>query len=96
MDDAYVTKNLSLRDLAGLRHIWLNPSSEPQYYPLVHTSFWLECHLWGLAPLGYHLVNVLLHGLAAWLLYRTLARLNVSGAWLAAAIFALHPVGRDF
>jgi tetratricopeptide (TPR) repeat protein len=91
-DDVYVTENLVLRDLAGLGHIWLTPAATPQYYPLVHTSFWLEYHFWGLAPLGYHLVNVLLHGLAAWLLYRILSRLRVPGAWLAAAIFALHPV----
>ncbi|HZM03712.1 MAG TPA: tetratricopeptide repeat protein [Candidatus Saccharimonadales bacterium] len=91
-DDQYVTENPALRTLAGLRHIWFTPSATPQYYPLVHTSFWLEYHLWGLAPLGYHLVNVLLHGLAAWLFYKTLLRLRVPGAWLAAAIFALHPV----
>jgi Flp pilus assembly protein TadD len=91
-DDQYVTENRTLRDLAGLRHIWFSPAATPQYYPLVHTSFWLEYHLWGLSPLGYHIVNLLLHGLAAWLLYRTLTRLNVPGAWLAAAIFALHPV----
>jgi tetratricopeptide (TPR) repeat protein len=91
-DDSYVTENLTLRDLHGLRQIWFTPAATPQYYPLVHTSFWLEYHLWGLAPSGYHLVNLLLHVFAAWLLYKVLARLSLPGAWLAAAIFALHPV----
>ncbi|HEX3718930.1 MAG TPA: tetratricopeptide repeat protein [Verrucomicrobiae bacterium] len=91
-DDSYVTQNFNLRDLAGLGRIWFAPATMPQYYPLAHSSFWLEYHLWGLNPFGYHCVNILLHALAAILLYRTLARLRLPGAWLAAAIFALHPV----
>ena len=91
-DDKYVTENLPLRSLGGLAQIWFQPTATPQYYPLVHTSFWMEYHLWGLNPLGYHLVNVLLHALAAMLLWRGLARLQLPGAWLAAGLFALHPV----
>jgi tetratricopeptide (TPR) repeat protein len=91
-DDSYVTENKTLRDADGLRRIWLVPEATPQYYPLVHTSFWVEYHLWGLNPLGYHIVNVILHALAALLLYIVLVRLRLPGAWLAAAIFTLHPV----
>ena len=91
-DDAYVTQNLLLRSTGGLGQIWSQLTATPQYYPLVHTSFWLEYHLWGLNPLGYHTVNVLLHTLASLLLWRVLVRLKVPGAWLAAGIFALHPV----
>src|SRR5439155_608274 len=61
-DDAYVTANATLRTLDGLRRIWLEPGAVPQYYPLTFTSLWLDHHLWGVQPLGYHLVNVLLHG----------------------------------
>ena len=91
-DDEYVTHNSNLASADGLRRIWLEPRSNPQYYPLVFSSFWVERHLWGLNPLGYHLVNVLLHALNAILLWHLLRRLSLSGAWLAAAIFALHPV----
>jgi len=91
-DDDYVTRNPTLRDSGGLQRIWFDIGAVPQYYPLVHTSFWLEFHLWSLWPLGYHLVNVLLHGCSAILLWRVLLRLGVRGAWLAAAVFALHPV----
>ena len=91
-DDDYVTNNLTLRTFDGLRRIWLELGAVPQYYPLVHTSFWLEYHLWQLHPFGYHLVNVLLHALNAILLWFILRRLSIPGAWLAAAIFALHPV----
>lgn len=91
-DDAYVTNNLALRDAAGLSRIWLDTSASPQYYPLVFTTFWLEYQLWGLHPLGYHLINILLHATVAVLLWSVLRRLELPGAWLAAAIFALHPV----
>ncbi len=91
-DDAYVTQNSTLRDLNGLGHIWTQVNATPQYYPLVHTGFWLEYHLWGLRPAGYHAVNICLHALAAILLACVLRRLRVPGAWLAAAIFALHPI----
>jgi tetratricopeptide (TPR) repeat protein len=91
-DDVYVTDNTTLHDLQGLRRIWLELGAVPQYYPLVHTSYWLEHRLWGLAPAGYHLTNILLHLLGALLVWRLLVRLTVPGAWLAALIFALHPV----
>jgi tetratricopeptide (TPR) repeat protein len=91
-DDAYVTENPTLHDWEGLRQIWFKVGAVPQYYPMVHTTFWLEYHLWGFNPFGYHLVNILLHAIAAILFWRVLLRLRVPGAWLAAVIFALHPV----
>src|SRR5262245_24322693 len=60
-DDAYVTENPTLTTASGLAMIWLDPRATPQYYPLVHSSFWIEYHLWGLKPVGYHVTNVLLH-----------------------------------
>jgi Flp pilus assembly protein TadD len=91
-DDAYVTGNPTLHDLGGLQRIWFEVGAVPQYYPMVHTTFWLEYHLWGLNPFGYHLVNILLHAMAAILLWQVLLRLRIRGAWLAAVLFALHPV----
>ncbi len=91
-DDSYVTANAALRTLDGLRRIWLEPGAVAQYYPLTFTTLWLEYRAWGLAPLGYHLSNVLLHALASVLLWRVLLRLDVPGAALGAALFALHPV----
>jgi tetratricopeptide (TPR) repeat protein len=91
-DDSYVQTNLTLRSAEGLGRIWIEPTAVPQYYPVVFTTLWAEYHLWGLAPVGYHVVNVLLHAACALLLWRLLRRLSVPGAWLAAAVFALHPV----
>jgi hypothetical protein len=92
-DDDYVTENETLRSVAGLGRIWLEPRATPQYYPLVHTTFWLEYRAWGLWPAGYHAVNVALHAAASVLLSTLLARLGVPAAWLGAALFAVHPVG---
>ncbi len=92
-DDArYVTQNPMLEDAHGLWRIWFDSSATVQYYPLTHTTFWLERHLWGLRPFGFHLVNVLLHAGSAILFASILRTLRVPGAWLAAGIFALHPV----
>lgn len=91
-DDDYVTENRTLRDVDGLKDMWRSPRATPQYYPLVHTGYWIEYRLWGLDPTGYHVTNVLLHALAAVLLWRLLRWLAMPGAWLAAALFALHPL----
>jgi tetratricopeptide (TPR) repeat protein len=91
-DQYYVIENTALRDLRGLKRIWLAPRASPQYYPVVFSMFWLEYHLWGLDPLGYHGVNVAVHGLNVLLVWRVLARLALPGAWLGAAIFSVHPV----
>jgi len=91
-DQDYILHNKTLRDAAGLRQIWTNPRATPQYYPLVHTTYWIEYRLWGLDPTGYHVINILLHALGAVLLWLVLRQLKVPGAWLAAALFAVHPV----
>jgi tetratricopeptide (TPR) repeat protein len=90
-DDAHVTR-LDLRSLHGLWRIWFEVGATQQYYPVLHSAFWIEHRLWGDAPLGYHLINVALHVTAGWLLVSILRRLAVPGAWLAGALFVLHPV----
>jgi tetratricopeptide (TPR) repeat protein len=91
-DDYYVVANPTLLSLDGLKSIWLDIFATPQYYPLVHTSFWLEYSLAGASAPLYHLTNVALHAANAVLLWRILLHLKVPGAWLIAAVFALHPL----
>src|SRR5436305_7392611 len=91
-DDAYITKNPLLTAPDGLWRIWFSLESPSQYFPLTYTTFRVERSLWDLNPTGCHWINILLHATDALLLWWLLTRLRIPGAWLAAAIFALHPV----
>jgi protein O-mannosyl-transferase len=92
-DDAHMTRP-ELRSAAGLERIWTQLGATQQYYPLVHSVFWVERRLFGDSTTGCHLLNILLHVFSALLLVMILRKLGISGkaAWLAAGIFALHPV----
>ncbi|MGA3265533.1 MAG: hypothetical protein ABSE16_01780, partial [Verrucomicrobiota bacterium] len=93
-DDDQWTVNLVhwFQNAAGLMAIWVHPTILPQYYPLTATSFWVDYQFWKFWTLPYHVENVLLHLVSVLLLWRLLRRLQVPGAWLAVALFALHPV----
>ncbi|MGC9260282.1 MAG: tetratricopeptide repeat protein [Phycisphaerae bacterium] len=92
-DDAgWLVQNHFVHHWRGLWSIWLNPKASIQYYPLVYTAFVVQWHLWGADAFGYHLVNIFLQGLNAILLWRILVNLNLRSAWIAAAIWAIHPV----
>ncbi len=91
-DDFYVTRNPLLTAPDGLRRIWFSADSPSQYFPLVYTVFRWQRSLWGSDPFGYHLVNLVLHAANALLLWRVLHVLRLPGAFLGAALWALHPV----
>ena len=91
-DDDYVINNQLLTAADGWQRIWFSLDSPSQYFPLTYSTFRIEHALWGLNTTGYHWVNLLLHVGNALLVWAVLARLKVPGSWLAAAIFALHPV----
>ena len=90
-DNMHVTR-ADLRSLHGLWRIWFDLGATQQYYPLLHSAFWLEHRIWGDATLYYHLTNVALHAASACLVVMIVRRLKLPGAWLAGFIFALHPV----
>ena len=82
----------ALQSWNGLGKIWFQPGATQQFYPLVYSVLWLQQKLWADAPTGYHIVNILVHAASALLLVKVLRRLEVPGAWLGAALWALHPV----
>jgi Flp pilus assembly protein TadD len=96
-DDTFLYANPHITALSSPAHFWKlwGPDRPPDYFPLTSTMLWVEWHwLWGEAPAGYHAVNVALHTLSAMLLWAVLRRLGmaVGWAWVAAMLFALHPV----
>jgi Flp pilus assembly protein TadD len=89
-DESHLTQNPCVVGPLGLKEIWI--TTQAVYYPLVLTAFWALHKFFGLNPLPYHLLNILLHAASAILLWRVLQVLRVRGAWLGAALWALHPV----
>jgi len=90
-DGLEIARNEALREPGG----WWRPFVHPQgmdYFPLKSSLQWLEWHLWGADPVGYHAVNVLLHALSALLVWRLLRLLGVRFACLGGLLFAVHPL----
>ncbi len=90
-DAAHMTRG-DLRSADGLWRIWFEPRATQQYYPLLHTAFWLEYQSWQSNTTPYHWINVIQHAISALLLWAVLWKLQVPGAYLAAMIFVVHPV----
>ena len=97
-NDDDLTAILALVKRQGLSAIWFS-SEAFNYWPMTWTSYWIEHQVFGTNPAtglphptSYHVINVLLHATASLLLWRVLVQLGVPGAWLAASVFAVHPV----
>ncbi len=90
-DDLMVTENPNVKASDGLCRLWLT-TKEQDYWPLTYTAFWIEWRLWGRNPVGYHAFNLILHVVDTLLICIVLRKLSIPGAFLAALIFAVHPV----
>jgi Tfp pilus assembly protein PilF len=90
-DDMYLTKNRSIQAGDGLYSFWC--TTEPvDYYPVSNTSLWIEWRIWGMNPVGYRVTNLVLHLANTLLVWLILRRLAIPGAFLAALLWAIHPV----
>jgi hypothetical protein len=90
-DIMLLTENRLIKASDGLYRFWC--TTEPtDYWPVSNSSLWLEWRLWGMQPTGYHVTNLILHIVDALLIWTILGDLLIPGAFLAALLFALHPV----
>ncbi len=95
-DDKAVYDNPVMVRTDGLARIWFHPRDlipyEIHYWPVVHSTFWLEYQFHHGNAGGYHITNVILHIINCLLLWCILRKIRLPGAWFAAVIFAVHPV----
>jgi len=90
-DDSFLTQNAIVKAADGLRRFWFT-TDPSDFWPATSTVLWIEWRLWGMNAMGYHAVNLGLHIAEALLLWAILRRLRVPGAYVAAFLFAVHPV----
>jgi tetratricopeptide (TPR) repeat protein len=90
-DGLLLTENKIINASDGLHRIWSTTESV-DYWPATNTTFWIEWRLWGMHPAGYHVTNLILHMAESLLIWLILRKLSIPGAFLAALIFAVHPV----
>ncbi len=91
-DDKYITRNPLIHDPTGFWKVWIMPDGLGNYYPLTAAVRWLQWQAWGIDSLGYHLTNLGLHLVSAFLLWRLFHRLGMAQAWIGALVFVVHPL----
>ena len=95
-DDLYVTANPRVRaGLTPANVLWAFSSTRaPLWHPLTWLSHMADCQLYGLAPAGHHVTNLVLHVANAVLVFLVFRRMT-GAVWrsaVVAGLFALHPL----
>ena len=92
LDDATVLSARAVTEFSGP----LRLLRYPQSHPLTWLTFWVNYQLGGANPVGWHVVNLLLHLASVLLVFSALRRLIPErAALLAAALFAVHPLNAE-
>ena len=95
-DPEYVTQNVHVRQGLSIDGVvWAFTTGDHEnWHPLVALSHMLDCEIYGIAPAGHHLSNIVLHVLNVLLLFGVLHAMTGAiwqCAWVA-ALFAVHPL----
>ncbi|HMC83410.1 MAG TPA: tetratricopeptide repeat protein [Candidatus Polarisedimenticolia bacterium] len=100
-DKPLVAENRLIREPGGLGRIFSSgywttgDQSVPELYrPVAVATLALNHFLGGANPIGYHLINILLHACVCALVYGLALELSAGTAvaWAGALLFAVHPV----
>jgi len=94
-DNDYIIRNTFIRDfsLHGVQTIF-SSFYMSNYHPFTTLVFMLEFKFFGLNPMPYHALNVLLHILNTWLVFKFIEQLSRKKitAIIVALLFAIHPM----
>lgn len=97
-DDVLFMTRPDMREWAYLWNVWSEPSlkemASSTYRPLTFFTFSLNYLLFGESPMSFHVVSILLNGMASWLVFLLTKRLFGQNAlaWLTALLFAFLPI----
>lgn len=101
-DVVFILQNPQVHDIRTISQVFVKSSltegipafANPYYRPLLDIVYRLEFWLFGPSPMGYHIVNILLHWLNAILIMILTLRLTQKQAfaWCVAALFLVHPL----
>jgi dolichyl-phosphate-mannose--protein O-mannosyl transferase len=96
-DIPLIVKNYQIRQLANIPELLGLGRTGSYYRPLRIVSYAIDYHFFQLNPQGYHLSNILLHSITAWLVFLALYSLsnNYTIALAAALLFIVHPIQTD-
>ncbi|MFN7922883.1 MAG: hypothetical protein U0Q16_22445 [Bryobacteraceae bacterium] len=88
-DDKALLVDPAITSPEGWRGVWRWEQSRP----LTWFSFWANYWAHGPWPAGFHAVNLALHAMSSMLVLACLRRvIPFQCAWIAAGIFAMHPI----
>lgn len=97
-DESTIVYNYFIRHWGNLPDLftknYFTLSAELTYRPIVTFTYFVDYAVWHAHPFGYHLTNILLHGVNSLLLYVLAFHIFKRHflAVIAAAIFSSHPV----
>ena len=93
-DRPFIEKSEDIHDIHDVPGLFGIGTGKISYRPVRQASYAIDLHFWGLEPFGFHLTNIVLHGIVTLLVFAAVWRFfrDPKLGLVSAAIFALHPI----